>query len=160
MTPRRIAMARHLESLPPTGEWSCRTVNPSDKQDLGILLYAAYRGTIDDEGEPATEAAREIAKVFAGDYGAFLPGCSFLIENDGFVLSACLVTWFDLHHAPLVVFAMTRPEHKNRGMARQLLVRSMNALFDRGYERVTLVVTEGNLAAQHLYTSMGFVPFT
>ena len=53
---------------------------------------------------------------------------------------------------------MTRPEAQDRGMAGSLLKKSMNALLDRGYDRLTLIVTEGNASAQHLYASLGFRP--
>ncbi|GEM_PF-1157760 len=43
-------------------------------------------------------------------------------------------------------------------MAGSLLKKSMNALLDRGYDRLTLIVTEGNASAQHLYASLGFRP--
>lgn len=124
-----------------------------------MLLYAAYRGTIDDEGDSPSNALQEIDRVFAGDYGDFLPEASFLIEAEGTLLSACLVTWFEGHRAPLIVFLMTRPEAKTQGMARHLLTRSLMALRMKGHDRVTLIVTKGNIPAQRLYDSMGFVPF-
>ena len=53
---------------------------------------------------------------------------------------------------------MTRPEAQGRGLAGSLLRMSMNALLDRGYERLTLIVTDGNTPAQRLYASLGFRP--
>jgi ribosomal protein S18 acetylase RimI-like enzyme len=133
-----------------------RSVRPDDSEALAILLFAAYRGTIDDEGDSFAEALEETEKTFRGDYGRFLPGCSFVVEEGEFLASACLVSFFEPHNAPLVVFLMTRPEAKRRGLARQLLQRSMNALLDEGYARLTLVVTNGNDPAEQLYESMGF----
>ncbi len=135
-----------------------RGVRPEDKDSLGILLFAAYRGTIDDEGGPFAEALEEVDKTFRGDYGRFLPGCSFVVEEGDFLSSACLVSFFEPHDAPLVVFLMTRPEMKRRGLAQLVLQRSMNALLDEGYRRLTLVVTDGNGPAQELYREFGFAP--
>ena len=49
------------------------------------------------------------------------------------------------------------PSWKNRGLARALIQLSMNALLDRSESVLTLIVKVGNLPAEHLYESMGFV---
>ncbi|MEW5825328.1 MAG: GNAT family N-acetyltransferase [Candidatus Bipolaricaulota bacterium] len=158
MTRRRTPMeAALVRRTPPSSDVS-RAVSSSDKEALAILLFAAYRGTIDDEGDSFADALVEIEKTFRGDYGRFLPACSFVVEEGEFLVSACLVTFFDPHDAPLVVFLMTRPEAKRRGLARHALERSMNALLDAGFERLTLVVTDGNEPARSLYRQLGFTP--
>lgn len=138
--------------------WECRTVRESDREDLSILLYAAFRRTIDDDGETFSDAFAEIDRTFAGDYGELLFDCSYVIERGEFLASACLIGRSDPHGVPLVVFSMTRTDGQGQGMARFLLQRSINALLDRGYGRLTLIVTEGNAPAQHLYASLGFRP--
>lgn len=158
MSSRRIPMGRALTPQAVKTPAGCRSPQENDKQDLAILLYAAYRGTIDDEGETFADALAEVDKVFAGGHGEFLPDCSFLIAEGEFLSSACLVTWWEPHNAPLVVFTMTRPEARRRGLARSLLQASMNALLSHGYARLTLIVTDGNAAAQNLYASLGFRP--
>ena len=130
----------------------------SDREDLAILLYATFRGTIDDEGETFADALAEIDRTFAGDYGELLFDCSFVIERGEFLASACLIGRSDPHDAPLVVFSMTRPDAQRQGLARLLLRRSIDALVDRGHKRLTLIVTEGNAPAEHLYASLGFRP--
>ena len=154
----RIPMELRLMRQKYAASWPCRPVRKSDREDLGILLYAAFRGTIDDEGETFAHALAEIDRTFAGDYGRFLFDCSFAIERGEFLASACLISRFDPHDAPLVVFSMTRPDAQRQGLARFLLQRSIDALLDRGYERLTLIVTEGNAPAQRLYGSLGFRP--
>jgi ribosomal protein S18 acetylase RimI-like enzyme len=158
MTRRRIPMEAALVRRALSGSAVSRAVSPDDREALAILLFAAYRGTIDDEGDSFADALVEVEKTFRGDYGRFLPECSFVVEEGEFLASACLVTFFDPHDAPLVVFLMTRPEAKRRGLARHALERSMNALLEAGYERVTLVVTDGNEPAQSLYRRLGFTP--
>jgi ribosomal protein S18 acetylase RimI-like enzyme len=158
MIRRRIPMETPLvwQTLPTL--FASRAVRPTDKEALAILLFAAYRGTIDDEGDSFADALVEIEKAFRGEYGRFLPESSFVVEAGEFLASACLVSFFEPHDAPLVVFLMTRSEAKRRGLARSLLQQSMNALLGDGYNRLTLVVTEGNEPAQQLYRAMGFVP--
>jgi len=156
MSAKRIPMVLQLQRQAFNREWPCRVVRETDTQDLAILMYAAFRGTVDDEGELFADAVREIEKTFAGDYGQLLLDCSFAIQQGEFIASSCLITWFDGHDAPLVVFTMTRPEHKGQGMARFLLRQSINALLDLGHSQLTLIVTDGNRAAQNLYVSLGF----
>lgn len=158
MTRRRIPMEARLRPQAPTAPGGARRVRPDDKEALAILLFAAYRGTIDDEGETFADALAEIEKTWRGAYGRFLPGCSFVVEEGEFLSSACLVSFFEPHAAPLVVFLMTRPEQKRRGLARLVLRRSMGALCEEGHDRLTLVVTDGNEPAQRLYDALGFRP--
>jgi ribosomal protein S18 acetylase RimI-like enzyme len=155
----RIVMECALPSVASdTPRRPSRTLLPSDEQDLSILLYGAFRGSIDDEGETLKDAEEEIRRLFSGRYGRLLADCSFVMEGEEHLLSASLVTWFEGHDAPLIAFSMTRPEHRREGRARQLLEQSMGALSSRGYARATLVVTKGNTAAENLYRSLGFRP--
>jgi ribosomal protein S18 acetylase RimI-like enzyme len=156
MNARRIPMEFRLRRETIRLDAPCRPVRATDRQDLAILLYAAYHGTIDDEGETFADALAEIDKLFAGGYGEFLANCSFVTEEGEFLASACLITWWPPHDAPLVAFTMTRPAARKRGLARNLLQASMNALLDAGYERLTLIVTDGNAPARRLYASLGF----
>lgn len=162
MTPGRVPLEVALSrsdvglAAEAPGHGTPRRVRTSDKEALAILLFAAYRGTIDDEGDTLADALAEIEKTWSGAYGRFLPECSFVIEQGEFLASACLVSFFEPHDAPLVVFLMTRPEAKRQGLARRVLKRSMEALAADGYARLTLVVTDGNDPAQRLYASLGF----
>ncbi len=158
MPKKRIVMEIALTPRTPCAGAGLRVVRPDDNEALAILLFAAYRGTIDDEGDSFADALEEIEKTRRGDYGRFLPECSFVIEEGEYIASACLVSFFEPHDAPLVVFLMTRPEAKRRGLARSLLERSMNALRNGGHSRLTLVVTDGNEPALNLYRSLGFLP--
>ena len=151
-------MELRLTRLEVASSLNHRPVLTSDREDLAILLYAAFRGTIDDEGETFADAIAEIDKAFAGDYGDLLLDCSFVIERDEFLASACLIGLSEPDGVPLVVFSMTRPDAQRQGLARYLLGQSIDALLDRGYGQLRLVVTEGNAPAQSLYASLGFRP--
>jgi GNAT superfamily N-acetyltransferase len=158
MTGRRLVLELPLVCQAPAQTWPCRRVIEDDAEDLAILLYAAFRGTVDDEGETFADALAEIEKTLAGGYGRPLLDCSFAIEEGEFLASACLISWFELHSAPLVVFSMTRPEAQRRGMGRFLVQQAINALLAKGYDRLTLVVTAANKPARLLYESLGFRP--
>jgi len=156
MNSNRIVMSRQLERRDLSLDDRCQRVNREDREDLATLLYAAYRGTIDDDGETYSDALDEIDNLFAGAYGDYLADCSFCIRDGEFIASASLITWWSPHDAPLIAFTMTRPEMRRTGHAKTLIQASMNALLDRGYDRLTLVVTDGNVPAQRLYAELGF----
>ena len=88
----------------------CRTVRADDVDSLSVLLYAAFRGTIDDEGESFADALAEIERTFAGGYGKLLTNCSFVAEKGEFLVSACLIGLSEPGPVPLVIFSMTRPD--------------------------------------------------
>jgi len=85
MAPRRIPMAIRLTRLPAGERAIGRNPRNDEKDDLAILLYAAYRGTIDDEGGTFADARAEIDRLFDGAYGRFLGDCSFVIEEGEFL---------------------------------------------------------------------------
>src|SRR5690348_9728678 len=91
---------------------SVRSVGPDDAEALGAHMYAAYHGTIDDEGETPEESAAEMRRTLDGQYGPLLQQCSFLVEEEGRAWAATRVTWW--REAPLQAFAMTRPEAQGK----------------------------------------------
>lgn len=150
----RLEMTLKLNPLPNPGNWPARPVRPDDAPALAALMLDAYRGTIDDEGETVEEALAEVNAMLDGKYGPWLADASFVVELDGRLAAASVITlWLDI---PLVAQIFTHPAYTNRGLGKFLLTRSINALYDQGYEELVLYVTEGNDSAQHLYTILGF----
>ena len=134
-----------------------RLLEPADAPALARLMFDAYKGTVDDEGEPLEGAVAEVRKTFEGGYGPMVWGASFAIpsaEDPGVLDSASVVTlWRD---EPLLAFSMTRPEAKRRGLAAALIRASAQSLARLGHGRLVLVVTVGNSAAERLYEKLGF----
>jgi ribosomal protein S18 acetylase RimI-like enzyme len=126
----------------------------ADVPRLAELMYAAFRGTTDDRGESMDDAAEEVRKTFSGEYGAFEPGCSRVIEVGGQILSATLITRWQA--GPFVAFSMTAPGLKRTGLARTCLLDAMQVLFERGEHEIRLIVTWSNLPARNLYGQLGF----
>jgi len=139
--------------------WSYRNISDKDIRSLGILMWESYQGTIDYEGETLEDAILEIHETINGKYGPLLERCSFFIEENGQALSACLMTWSEEMKLPLLAFSMTHPDFKNQGMGTFLLKKGINALLIQGHKELYLVVTEGNIAARHLYEKIGFQIF-
>lgn len=55
-----------------------------------------------------------------------------------------------------VLNVATAPEHRRRGLGRELVFRLISAAKERGAESVTLEVRESNLPARTLYEALGF----
>lgn len=157
---KRWMMRQTLTEQPEASSWSARPISQQDGPLLGKLLYDAYHSTIDDEGETPEEALKEMEGTLAGKYGPVLTTCSFLIEEQGYVLAASVLTdWTDERTGrkqPLLSFLMTHPDTKGKGMATFLLKKSINALLAQGEKELVLFVTVGNDAAQHIYQKLGF----
>jgi ribosomal protein S18 acetylase RimI-like enzyme len=139
--------------------WLVRKISEDDAESLGHLMLEAFRGTIDYEGETLADSIAEVNDTLSGKYGPFLDRCSFVIEKDGAVVSAVVVTFFEKMTLPLLAFAMTHPDFKNQGMSSHLIMESINALLDEGYDEAYLVVTEGNSPAIHIAQKIGFKSF-
>ena len=136
--------------------WRCRTITSADTEALASLMLAAYKETIDYDGETLEDALFQIRGVFQGKFGVFQDLSSFAIEEEGRFLSAIIITLWQ--GSPLVAFSMTRPEFKNNGMATFLLKSSINALLTFGQKELFLMVTDGNEPAQRLCEKVGFQP--
>lgn len=142
-TERKVAVAAGI-----------RPFQQGDETGLGVLLYEAYLGTIDQQEETLDQAHAEIRKTLSGDYGDFLPKCSMVLERQGQLLSAVLITRYQ--NKPFVAFTVTSPAHKNCGLARSCLNAAMSALAAIGEQEIRLVVTLANEPAYHLYKTLGF----
>jgi GNAT superfamily N-acetyltransferase len=133
-----------------------RLVSPnSDAAALGALMLDAFRETVDYAGETLEESVTEVERVFSGASGYFLPAPSLLIEGDGRLRSATLVTLYE--GAPLLAFVMTHSADKGQGLGTCLIRQSMNALLSDNYDELVLYVSVGNDAARRLYERLGFV---
>jgi ribosomal protein S18 acetylase RimI-like enzyme len=137
-----------------SGDWQTYPITSADFSQLGALMYDAYAGTIDDEGETLEQAEQVIKGTLEGKYGPFLHSSSFCISQDNKIVSATILAlWQD---KPFLAFAITHPAYQGRGMARHLIEKSITALAQEGKPELRLVVTEGNAHAQRLYESIGF----
>ena len=158
MTPpaRKLHLVRALAGLPevesvPDG---LRTPSTHDTEALGRLFHAAYAGTVDDEGETEQEAVAVVRGAFAGNFGVYLEEASRVVERDGRLVSASLVTLWN--GKPLLAFAVTAPDWKGRGLSRQCVAATMRSLAAAGHPALHLFVTETNAPALAVYRRLGF----
>lgn len=132
-----------------------RQLCATDAPGLGQLMAAAYRGTIDDNGESAAWHSDDAQATLAGRYGDLIWPACFVVpsaDHDGHIGVSIVVTYRGL---PLLAFLLVTPHWQGRGIGTYLLARSAQALRNAGYIQWTLAVTSGN-PAQRLYERSGF----
>jgi ribosomal protein S18 acetylase RimI-like enzyme len=135
-----------------------RAIVPSDAEPLALLMLAAYRGTVDDEGETIDGAREEVRKLLAGEFGAFDAEHSTLWYSNGDLVAATILTRTrGAQPEPFLAFSLTAPHAQRQGLARAGLTRAMQQLRTQGHSRLHLVVTRANARAVNLYRSCGFV---
>lgn len=150
----RFRMRIALEERAVSPEPRRRPVERSDAAALGELMLAAYRGTVDDEGETLEDAVGEVEQVLAGSYGPFASDASFVVEGHDGLVGASLVAISEPR--PLLLYLVVRPDAKRRGIGTALLLQSGNALLAAGHAELDLFVTEANEPAVALYRKLGF----
>lgn len=66
-----------------------------------------------------------------------------------------LVLWLILDEAHIATLAV-HPAHRQRGIARRLLLQALRSAWQEGARQAFLEVRQSNLAAQRLYQQLGF----
>lgn len=156
VTKERYFMELDLKNLQLPADSQVRTLTRADAQALGELLWLADQGTVDDKGETLEQAIEELGQTLEGKYGKFLESCSFGFIQEDKIVSASVVTFYSFENSPLVAFAMTHPDFKNRGLCQKLMRQSAQALFLAGHPKCHLAVTAANLPALKAYENIGF----
>jgi GNAT superfamily N-acetyltransferase len=152
--PRRLRMLARLADVPaPPGPIASRPVRRGDGAALGVLAHAAYRGSVDDNGEHEAWHVADLTSALEDEYGRLLTPVSKAVPDANGLIAAALVTWWD--HLPLLAFCLTHPEHRGRGLATRLVTHAARELAAEGHEAMHLAVTETN-PARALYERLGF----
>jgi ribosomal protein S18 acetylase RimI-like enzyme len=150
----RLRMRLPLTERPLSDAWGLSGIDASDVPALGPLMLAAYRDTVDYEGEDEEDAVAEVERTLGGEYGPMIDDCSFVASHEGRVVAASLVVLSE--DRPLLAHLMVEPEMKRRGIGTFLLHASGNALLRAGSTELDLYVTEENDPAVNLYRKVGF----
>jgi GNAT superfamily N-acetyltransferase len=128
-------------------------VRAGDGTALGLLAYAAYRGSVDDNGEHEAWHVADLTSALEDEYGPLLTPVSRVVDGDDGLAAAALFTWWD--ELPFLAFCLTHPDRQGRGLATRLIGQAAQALAAEGHRQVHLVVTETN-PARALYERLGF----
>lgn len=117
-------------------------------------MLAAYRGTVDDEGETEADAVVEVDRTLSGEYGPFVSDCSFAVDDRARIVGASLVTLWE--GQPISTYLVVHPDMQRQGLGTFLMATSQHALMKAGYAQLDLFVTEANEPALRLYRKLGF----
>lgn len=136
-----------------------RNVLDSDVARLGELYFTAYDAGV--AGDSLEAAMADMKESLAGKYGPFLPQASHVaLDENGTIVAAALVVEHavgaDTPDAPFIIELVTDRGHRRQGIAEDLVLATLDALFNDGKEQVALQVKETNSAALALYLSLDF----
>ncbi len=152
--PRRLRMLARLADVPePPGPVASRPVRASDGTALGLLAYAAYRGSVDDNGEHEAWHVADLTSALEDEYGRLMTPVSRTVPAGNELVAAAVFTWW--YDLPLLAFCLTHPDHQGRGLATRLVTHAARELAAEGHEAMHLAVTETN-PARALYERLGF----
>ena len=136
-----------------------RTVQESDLQRLGELYFSAYDAG--GAGENLSVAMADMRSALEGKYGRVLLEASHVaLDDDGKIVAAVLVverfTGDNAPDAPFIIELVTDRSHRRRGLAEELVLATMDTLFNDGRSDIALMVAASNSAALALYLSLDF----
>jgi GNAT superfamily N-acetyltransferase len=152
--PKRLRMVAPLAAVPPPpGPVASRPVQAGDGPALGRLAYAAYRGSVDDNGEDEAWHVADLTAALVGTYGRFMQPVSRTVAVGDTLVAAAIFTWSD--ELPLLAFCLTHPDHRGEGLATRLITHAARELAADGYQEMHLAVTATN-PARALYERLGF----
>jgi GNAT superfamily N-acetyltransferase len=152
--PRRLRMLARLADVPaPPGPVASRPVRAGDGAALGLLAYAAYRGSVDDNGEDEPWHVADLTAALVGEYGRFMEPVSQAVPDGDRLVAAVIFTWWD--DLPLLAFCLTHPDRQGQGLATRLVTHAARELAAEGHEAMHLAVTAAN-PARALYERLGF----
>jgi len=147
-------------ALPP--QFEIRPWSEHEYQSAAALITAAYRGHVDSE---INDQYRTLAGSlrFLNNIVRF-PGCGTFDAKASFVvierrtltligIILCSLVRRDVGHITQVCVL---PEHRSAGLGEALMAASTKNLRDRGFQAISLTVTEANDRAIALYKRIGF----
>jgi RimJ/RimL family protein N-acetyltransferase len=143
-----------IQDVPELENFISEKIESSHVPELAKLMDASYKNTIDYEGETPEQCVQEMKDTIAGKYGPFIYSASFILKNKDKAVSAILLT--EWKSQPLIAYTMSDPDFQGKGLAKNLIRKSISALAKLNRKELFLVVTDGNTSAQNLYKSLGF----
>ncbi|MFW2335997.1 GNAT family N-acetyltransferase [Ilumatobacter sp.] len=124
--------------------------NESRREELAVLLLDAYRNTIDDEGEDLDDAREAIDTYLA----IIQTSHSFVVvDGDRPVAFSFVVIVDGVHYIDPVV---VRSDRKREGLGRVAVRLCLDSLAGADVTVVGATVTDGNIASERLFASLGF----
>ncbi len=145
LTPLSVAPA-----ISPATQWTVRTVDGSDREQLATLILDAYRGTVDDEGEDYEAALTAVDEWLSRLESPH----SVVLQQDGRLIAVSFVV--NVAGREYIDPVATASWRKREGLGRAAVAFSLQSLHDVGVREVGAVITDGNTASERLFTGLGF----
>ncbi len=141
------------------GGYTLRAWEPSDLAPAAHVIYRANVGTLDAQIIPEMRSEEAVGQIVwqttVGRYGTFDARASgTVLEAGGGVVGVTLATRRRSGQGFTAEICVL-PEHRRRGLARALIMRSHAVFQADGIRTGMLGVTDGN-PARYLYESLGY----
>lgn len=133
-----------------------------DEKIVVNMVYDNYKNTPEAAMVSSSRAqAEEIMRaIFHNDYYLLEPNASYLAEDEaGKLVGDVFVGDASASANERIAWVMDislAQEWRGKGVGRTLLISALNAVLERGYPAIGLMVTIGNERAYTLYRSLGF----
>lgn len=140
-----------------------------DLNAVADLVELCFASTLDSEGRRYIQQMRSAARspsyllwAAAMAERVSLPLTGFVWVENGYLAGNLSLIPFTYHGQRIYLIANVAvdPAYRRRGIARQLTNTALDHVKSKGADSVWLHVRDENLAAQKLYTSIGFEPRT
>lgn len=146
---------------------------PSDMLPAADMLVKSFQypdhpewGVQSDEQQGIVESMRRTRRIWPLVQALQLVSPSlrdiargFVWEEDGTIVGMTIANREGMTDHWYIGTVAVLPEFRRRGLARKLVLATLDMMRARGGTRVTLGVIDGNVPAQTLYRSLGFVEY-
>ncbi|HET9494829.1 MAG TPA: GNAT family N-acetyltransferase [Chloroflexia bacterium] len=150
-----------MSVMPPEGV-TLRPIMLNDEPLFARMAYEHYKGTVDAPmvSRSTAQAETVIRPIFHNEYALLEPSASriALDQNghpEGGILVACHTT-DPADRLAWVLDISIAERWRGRGLGKALMYTAFNAVYDLGFRRIGLMVTEANETAIRFYRSLGF----
>lgn len=159
-----------ITTAPNTSSSSANGMRPinlsTDLAPLADLIEVVFADTMDSGGRAALREMRMLSKLGRGVNLLQKLGDSTLGIQQGYVwiedgklignVSIYPAKTLDMGHMWIIANVGTHPDYRQRGIARDLMRASLDAIRARGAQSAVLQVDYDNHKAQNLYLDLGF----
>lgn len=152
---KKIKMTIELKQEMIFDNYVITNLDLDQKERVAVSMLDAYENTVDYEGEDINDTKAEIENVINNGYGKFMIEASFMIKKNNEVASVIVISLYE--NIPTIIYVFTMKKYAKKGMASYLIKKSMQALYNLGYEKLQLFVTRDNNEAIRIYQKLGFI---
>lgn len=137
-------------------------ISPLDVTDypaIAPLAYRAFQESVDEA--PLAVWEEKIQAIIHGTYGRFLADASFkATTSDGALAGMVLVADYAEYRGPVIALIAVDPPCQRQGLARHLVLQTINALAFQGFLACRARVSPGNEPSAKLFHAVAFTPVT